>query len=256
MRGTGWMLAGVLAGASASAAAQTPAPLPLGSVQSGSTSGNSPAEYSLVAKTAGVLTIAVQGSGDLSILVLDGDGQALPDGTVDRDLNGNEGKELASVTLPEGGTYRVRVRSTGNSSSFQMAASFLGFPLFESTSKDPDRRPATAKAAQVGRAYEDSLDPAAGDSWDWFVLKISESGTLTVLTRQIGTGDAPDLILEVYINGEFSTPAQRSDQDLQSNTANESASVQVTSGQSVHVRVSNNFSSRKAAYRLSSSLAP
>lgn len=99
------------------------------------------------------------------------------------------------------------------------------------------------------------MDPSAGDHWDWFVIKAAQAGTLTVVTRQSGTGDAPDLRLEIYTDGDFSAVQDRSDQDLQNNTANESVSVQVAAGQAVHVKVASN-SSRPAKYRLSSSLAP
>ena len=98
-----------------------------------------------------------------------------------------------------------------------------------------------AKAGQVGKALEDGLDPGAGDNWDWWVLKAAEAGTLTVVTRQVGTGDAPDLVLEVFTEGDFADAKDRSDQDLQGNSANESATVQVTAGQAVHVKVSSNF---------------
>lgn len=237
--------------------AQTPAPLPLGAPQQGTATSAAPAEYTIAAKTAGVLTVAVQGTGDLVIQVVDGDGQTLPEGTSDRDLNGNEGTELASVTLNEPGAYRVRVRSQGNSgsSTFQIAASFLGFPPFQRPG-DPDGRPVNAKEVQVGKAYEDTLDPSAGDNWDWFVFTPVEAGTLTVVTRQSGTGDAPDLVLELYTGGSFSNATERSDQDLQNNTANESVSLTVTAGQKVHAKVLHAFGSRSASYRLSSSLAP
>jgi hypothetical protein len=76
-----------------------------------------------------------------------------------------------------------------------------------------------------------------------------------VVTRQVGTGDAPDLVLEVFTEGDYADAKDRSDQDLQGNSASESATVQVTAGQAVHVKVSSNFS-RAAKYRLSSSLAP
>ena len=61
------------------------------------------------------------------------------------------------------------------------------------------------------------------------------------MTRQVGTGDAPDLVLEVFTDGDFADAKDRSDQDLQGNSANESATVQVTAGQAVHVKVSSNF---------------
>ena len=76
-----------------------------------------------------------------------------------------------------------------------------------------------------------------------------------MVTRQLGTGDAPDLVLEVFTDGKFADAQDRSDQDLQGNSANESVTVQVTAGQAVHVKVSGNFGGA-AKYRLSSSLAP
>lgn len=244
----------VAAAAIASVAAQGPAPLPMGSPAAGKV-GDAPAEYTLAAKTAGVLTVAVQGAGDLALQVVDEDGQPILDGSSDRDLNGNDGTELLSATITEPGTYRVRVRvQGGNGSTFQIVGMFMSFPPFQRTS-DPDRRPAGAKPAQVGRAYEETLDPSTGDHWDWFVIKAAQAGTLTVVTRQSGAGDAPDLRLEIYTDGDFSAVQDRSDQDLQNNTANESVSVQVAAGQAVHVKVASN-SSRPAKYRLSSSLAP
>ena len=59
------------------------------------------------------------------------------------------------------------------------------------------------------------------------MLKAPEAGTLTVVTRQVGTGDAPDLVLEVFTDADFADAKDRSDQDLQGNSANESATVQV-----------------------------
>ncbi len=244
---------GVVAVMAGSMAAQAPAPLPMGAPAQGKV-GDAPVDYAVVAKTAGVLSVAVQGTSDLSLQLVDEDGQVLPDGSTDRDLNGNEGTELLSATVTEPGAYRLRVQSGGSGGTFQIAGSFMSFPAFQRPG-DPDRRPAMAKAGPVGKALEDGLDPGAGDNWDWWVLKAPEAGTLTVVTRQLGTGDAPDLVLEVFTDADFADAKDRSDQDLQGNSANESATVQVTAGQAVHVKVSSNFG-RAAKYRLSSSLAP
>jgi hypothetical protein len=243
----------VIALVATAASAQSLAPLPMGAPAQGKVDGEA-AEYAVAAKTAGVLTVAVQGSGDIALQLVDEDGQVMPDGSADRDLNGSEGTELLSATITEPGAYRLRVRAQGSGSTFQIAGTFLAFPAFQRPG-DPDRRPATAKALQVGKAIEDALDPAAGDNWDWWVLKSAQAGTLTVVTRQVGTGDAPDLVLEVFTEGDYAAAKDRSDQDLQSNSASESATVQVTAGQAVHVKVSSNFS-RAAKYRLSSGLAP
>lgn len=235
----------------ASAAAQ--APLPMGTPTAGKV-GDEATEYTVAAKTAGVLSVAVQGTSDLMLQLVDEDGQLVPNGSADRDLNGNEGTELLSATITAPGAYRVRVRSQGDGGTFQIAGSFMSFPPFERPA-DPDGRPSKAKTAQVGKPIEDSIDPDAGDNWDWWVLKAPQSGTLTVVTRQAGGGDAPDLVLEVYTEGDFADAKDRSDQDLQGNSANESATVQVEAGQAVHVKISSALGGA-AKYRLSSSLAP
>lgn len=249
------LVAGLALALSAPLGAQPPAALPMGAPAQATVTDDRPAEFRVAAKTAGVLSVAVQGTGDLALQLVDDDGQVLPEGSADRDLTGNEGMELLSTTITEPGSYRVRVRlQGGNSSTFTIAGAFLTFPAFQRPG-DPDRRPGAARAIAVGKPIEDSLDPANGDSWDWYVLKAAEEGTLTVVTRQVGNGDAPDLVLEVYTGGEFGSAQDRSDQDLQSNSASESVTVQVKAGEAVHVRVSGNFSSA-AKYRLSSSLAP
>lgn len=244
-----------LAALAAPVAAQTRAPLPMGAPAQASVNDEGPTEFTVSAKTAGVLSVAVQGTGDLSLQLVDEDGQVLPDGSTDRDLTGNEGMELLSTTVTEPGNYRVRVRLQGGSqSTFTVAGAFLSFPPFQRPG-DPDRRPGGARSIAVGKPLEDSLDPANGDAWDWYVIKAAQEGTLTIVTRQVGNTDAPDLVLELYTDGKFGESQDRSDQDLQGNSANESVSVQVTAGQAVHVRVSGAFSSA-AKYRLSSSLAP
>ncbi len=235
-------------------AAQTA--LPLGTPQQGKVSSESPVEYTVVAKTAGLLGVALQGDGDLAFSVADEDGQTLPDGNVDRDLNGSEGTEMVSLLIPEPGTYKVRVRVQGGSAStFTIGGSWLAFPPFARASSDPDRRPRQARAIVVGKAHEDSLNSEAGDSWDWFVLKPAQAGTLAIVTRRLGDGDS-DLVLEVYADGDFSKPTDRSDQDLQGNNANESVTVNVNAGQAVHVKVAGTFGRTNTKYRLSSSLIP
>lgn len=235
-----------------SSPARAQSALPMGAPAAGTASSDAPAEYTVVAKTAGVLSAAVQGTGDLALSLVDEDGQTLPDGNADRDLNGSDGTELLSVTIGEPGTYRVRVRvQSGGSSTFQIAGSFLAFPAFARPG-DPDRRPTAARALAVGKPHEDALDPSAGDAWDWFSFKADTAGALAIITRPVGDGD-PDLVLEVYTGGDFSRAEDRSDQDMQGNSANESVTVNVTAGQVVHVKVSSNFS-RAARYRLSSSL--
>jgi len=233
------------------ASAQTA--LPLGKVQAGKTTSDKPSEYRVKAESAGVLTVAVKGEGDLVLAVLDGDGQPVPDGRSDRDLGGDSGTEMVSVTLGEAGDYRVRVivQMGTTSSAYQIAASWMPFPPFARPA-DPDGRPGTARAIKVGESVEDALDASQGDLADWYVVKADSDGTLVVVTRPVGDGG--DLVLEAFLDGEFGQPAARSDQDLQGNSASESVSLNVRAGQTVHVRVTGAFSSVQAQYRLSSSL--
>ena len=228
--------------------AQAQPPLPTGAPQQGKATSAAPAEYMVTAKTAGVLVVAVQGEGDLALQITDSDGQALPDGNADRDMNGSEGTEMVSMLVPEPGAYKVRVRLQGGSSSaFQISGSWLPFPAFAQASSDPDRRPSQAKPAQVGKVIEDSLNTPGGDSWDWFAMKMAQAGTLVIVTRRLGEGDT-DLVLEAFADGDFARAAQRSDQDLQGNNANESVTLNVEVGQTVHVKVSGNFSSANTKY--------
>jgi hypothetical protein len=245
----GPVIALVLAAASTSYA-QTA--LPIGSPANGTATSDAPAEYTVDLKAAGVLSVAVQGTGDLALALLDQDGQSVPDGTADRDLNGSAGTELLSVTITEPGPYRLRVRLQGSgSSNFQIASSFLSFPAFARPS-DPDGRPGQARTVAVGKPHDDALDPGNGDSRDWFVYKAPREGSLAIVTRPLANSEA-DLILEVFLDNEFAQAADRSDQDMQGNSSNESVTVNVTAGQLVHVKVTNQ-SSRAGKYRLSSSL--
>lgn len=245
----------VMAAALASpAAAQSP--LPLGAPAKGQVPNGGAAEYTVVAKTAGVLVAAIKGDDDLVLHVTDSDGQTIPEGRSDRDLNGSSGTELVSVVIPEPGNYRVRVTVNGSgAASFEISGSWMSFPPFAQASSDPDRRPSTARAAQVGKAVEDSLNSQSGDSWDWFVMKASQAGTLVIVTRRLGDSEG-DLVLEAFLDGNFAQAAQRSDQDLQGNSANESVTLQVNAGQAVHIKVSANFSNVNTKYRLSSNLVP
>ena len=197
----------IVVGLPAAAVAQTA--LLLGTPQQDKVSSESPTEFTFVAKTAGLLAIALQGEGDLAFSVTDEDGQTLPDGNVDRDLNGSSGTEMVSMMIAEPGSYKVRVRVHGSqSSAFTTGGSWLSFPAFARASTDPDRRPPSAGAIVVGKAHEDSLNSESGDSWEGFVLKPAQAGTLAILTPQLA-GDQADLVLEVYLDCD--SPKRRID---------------------------------------------
>lgn len=225
-------------------------PLPIGKVDSGLATAEKPAVYEFTAASAGLLSIAVQGDGDIALVVVDEDGQAIPDGTSDRDLNGSSGAEQVLVTITEPGAYRVQVKLLEGQGKFQIGAAWIPFPA-RARPSDPDKRPATARPIETGRSYEDSLDAGGGDGWDWFVYTPKTDGTLTVVLRPLADSKI-DLQLDIYTTSDFSRPTVRSDQDMQDNPANESGTVDVKAGQKVFVKVSTLGGAGK--YRLTSSL--
>jgi hypothetical protein len=233
--------------------AQAPAALPVGKTTAGQVSNRVAAVYRFTAPTAGVLTVAVHAEDDVTLTVTDEDGQALPDGASDRDLYGSGGNEQVAVTLPEGGEYRVHVALLdGSSTKFEIGAGWIAMAAF-ARATDPDRRPTLGAALEIGRSHEDKLDGDAGDNWDWFSITPKTSGTLTVILRSVND-DSPDLALELYTSDDLAKPSVRSDDDLQGNTTNESATVDVKAGQKVYVKVLGASGNPSGPYRLASSL--
>jgi hypothetical protein len=224
-------------------------PLPLGGTPVSGRADGDFATYEFEAASAGVLSVAVRGAGDLKLEVLDSDGQLVPDGSSDRDL-GDVGTEQLSVILGEPGTYRVRVRVLDGSSSFDIGAAWIAFPAMARPS-DPDGRPSRARTVELGRTVEDSLNTEDGDALDWYVLTPERDGVLTVALRP--NGDEVDLVLELYV-GDFTQAAEQSDQDLQDNSANEIATLNVTAGRPVHIKVLGYGGNVIGRYRLSTSL--
>ena len=227
--------------------------LPIGSTILGTTSSGAVASYEFSAPSAGVLTVAVRATTetDLVLLVTDADGQALPDGRSDQDLGGDSGAEQLGITLPRAGRYSARVRPFSSGlGEFQIGASWLEFPELERPG-DPDGSPSTANPMAVGEGINHTIDPSAGDNWDWFSIQIGQSGQLRVATH------APegDLVLESFNEGEFAEPVERSDQDLQEVTGNEAIVLAVTAGQTLYFKVSAYSSFGEAiAYQLTAGL--
>ena len=244
-------LAALITAASALEAQQA-SNLPMGKPAAGNATSDAPAMYQFAAAGAGILTISVNGTGDLALILTDADGQPVPGGTVDDDLFGSTGIEQLMVTITEAGTYRLQIRQQDNGpAKFEVGAAWLAFPAF-ARPPDPDKRPTQARAIEIGKSHEDGLQASAGDLWDWFVITPKAAGTLTVILRPLGESQL-DLTLELYEADNLTTPQMRSDQDLQGNTASESVTFDVKAGQKVFVKVTGG-SNPAGKYRISSSL--
>jgi hypothetical protein len=233
-------------------AAQGPAPLPLDKLTSDTLGQDASSEYPFKAEAPGLLTVLLLGTeGDLTLELLDEDGQRVPNGFADSDIEGNAAREQLHVVLPETGLYLLRVDGRGQANlRYEIGAAWLQAPAL-AAAPDPDGRPSRARELRVGEPIEDQVDASQGDHRDWYVITPAASGTLTVVTR----GEEGDLMLEAFTNGNFSQPVARSDQDLDGKGANESIVVDVKAGQPVHLRVSPVFSGG-GAYRISAGLMP
>ncbi len=222
--------------------------LTLGSVTSAVTGGSdSPAVFAFSVETAGVLTVVVRGQGDADLLldVTDVQGQRLPEGHSDQDLNGDEGAEQVVVTIPTAGDYRVEVGAWGAGGPFEITASWISFPAL-GRDPDPDGLPTNATELVPGTPIEDQIDPSSGDLWDWYKVTATSAVVITVLT------EAPegDLVIELYNDGEFGDYEDRSDQDLGGVNGNESMTVQAQAGQTYYFKIAPAFEGQAIPYRI------
>ncbi len=228
--------------------------LPVGTMGGGTTAGTEGAVFDFEAGSAGFLTVVVRADGDVVLTVTDEEYQTLPDGRSDQDLGGDVGAEQFVVVLPEAGTYRVLVEPLGGGYvGFEIGATFLTSELV-AASGDPDGKPSGAVELTLGGSQTAFLDPTEGDHRDWFSIRIEQDGVLTVLTRSEGEGD---LKLEVFRGGDFRNAAGYSDQDMDGVLGNESVSLDVRAGETVHLRVSPSFGGgERIDYRVGSGLIP
>lgn len=229
-------------------------PLPMGTFSTGESFGGEGATFRFEAVAPGFLTVVVRADGDAVLTVMDDEYQILPNGRSDQDLGGDVGAEQSVVALPEAGVYLVAVDPLGAGPlRFEIGGSFLASDLVAEPA-DPDAKPGGAVALDLGESRAASLDPLEGDHRDWFAIRVEEGGLLTVVTRSEGTGD---LKLEVFRDGDFRNPAGSSDQDMDGVLGNESVSLEVGAGETVHVRVSRPFGgSGRIDYRVGSGLIP
>jgi hypothetical protein len=232
----------------APAAAHGQQALQINQVQQGSAADDSPAIFTFNAESAGVLTVVVRGASDtdLTLAVADAVGQTLPDGQSDQDLGGNTGAEQIAAVIPAAGEYQVRVGTWFGSGSFELVAGWISYPALAGP-VDPDGMPTQAATLTPGSPIDDSIDAASGDAWDWFKVTVDSDAAITVIT------EAPegDLALEVFAEGNFGESLNRSDQDMQGVSGNESLTIQARAGETYYFKVSPVFTSGETiAYRI------
>ncbi len=238
----------VLVASGAVTHAGTQQQLPLGTIIEGTTGGSGPAVFNFTAETPGVLTVVVRGmdDADLQLVVADAVGQELPGGRFDVDLRGNVGAEQGATVISAPGVYQVQVHTWSGGGRFEIAASWLEFAALGGPA-DPDGMPTAAAALMPGTPIDDSIDPSAGDAWDWFKVTADSAGVITVITE----APSGDLVLEVFRDGEFGEAVNRSDQDMQGVVGNESLTVQAAAGETYYFKVSPAFESGETiAYRI------
>ena len=232
--------------------------LPMSGKANGTATTDAPASFRFTPTAPGILTVVVKASDDVTIRVMDGDGQMLPEGSADNDVNGSTGLEFLSIPVGYAEPLVVEVTmlsDEGGGGKFTIAASYLVEEAF-ARAPDPDRRPSTAKALTVGAASEETLNADEGDAWDWFKVTASENMTLVIVTR-MAEGTEGDLTIATFTNNDYATSVADSDQDLQGHTGNESVTVDVKAGQTVHVKVASLFGSGGASpYRISGGRVP
>jgi hypothetical protein len=237
--------------------ASGPPALPMNTTASGALGANGEAaKYSVTLTGAGLLTSAANAPSDITLAVIDEDGQVVREGAIDRDHGGNVGSEFGTVVIPRAGKYTVEVRGLSASGpiAFTVGGAFMPMASFESP-EDSDGRPASARVVQPGSATEDSVNPDAGDVADWYSVTAETAMTLVIVTRVEGEGG--DLVLEAYSASNMAETVARSDQDLRGNAGNESVTIEMRAGETVKFKVSAlNERGGAIAYRVSLGMVP
>ena len=148
------------------------------------------------------------------------------------DLFGNAGAEHFSRALRRPGEYRVRVGSFMEElGEFSIGATWLPVVAIE-VPPDPDGSPDTATMLVPGTPLEDTLDDAVGDAVDWYIVEATADIVVTVITE-----GEDDVFLEAYVDGDFSSYTDRSDQDLQGSGGNESVTVRLRTDEKAYFKV-------------------
>ena len=114
---------------------------------------------------------------------------------------------------------------------FSIGATWLPVVAIE-VPPDPDGSPDTATMLVPGTPLEDTLDDAVGDAVDWYIVEATADIVVTVITE-----GEDDVFLEAYVDGDFSSYTDRSDQDLQGSGGNESVTVRLRTDEKAYFKV-------------------
>ncbi|MFT6146275.1 MAG: hypothetical protein ACJAZO_004967 [Myxococcota bacterium] len=223
-------------------------PLPLGqAVVSDIAEG--PRSFTIDITEPGILSVAVRAHDELDLVidVLDEDGQPVQNGHADDDIGDDRGAEQLASSLPWVGTYTVRVselRKLGGG-SFHLSASFAPMPSVALPDL-PYRRPSRALVVARQQTESATLNSNEDATFHWLRVDPDVNGTLVVSL----TADHGDLVLEQFLESDFTEPTEVSDQDREGRLANEQLSVKGKVGTPLWFRVRDRDDAGELTYKV------
>lgn len=163
----------------------------------------------------------------------------------DWDLDGDSAHETVTVGLNAGQVLHVKVAQWGfgrDQLSYQLDVTHTP-GVVEPPQSGPSHfsgfsaGPGSAEVRPL--AVDESRQGMFDDSGDarWYLITAPGPGELTLTTRSTGENDG-DLVLEAFVDGEFSDWVAHSDQDLDGDLAHETVTLRLDAGQTVHLKVS------------------
>ncbi|MEM6756644.1 MAG: hypothetical protein AAF586_05705 [Planctomycetota bacterium] len=210
-------------------------PLPITAPAEVMVSEQKPAMFVFEAKQAGGLGLILRSDSgvDVAAELCDDTGQAVYYGYLDGDWYEHKGWEQGMLPIPRSGVYRLYIDSLKGSGKVSVLASVMQQPL-NAIPEDPLGRPDTAAAVELGAWMSESIRPKRGDRRDWYVIDSPRKGVLTAALRgQTGV----DLTLALFTERELRKPLVFANQTSEDDRGHESATLDVTEGERVYLRV-------------------
>ncbi len=223
-------------------------PLPLGhAVVSDIADG--PRLFTIDIAEPGILSVAVRAHDELDLVidVLDVDGQPVQNGHADEDIGDDRGAEQLASSLPWSGTYTVRIselRKLGGG-SFNLSASFAPMPSVGLPDL-PYRRPSRALVVRRQQTETATLNSNEDVTFHWVRVDPDVDGTFVVSL----TADHGDLVLEQFLEEDFTEPTEVSDQDRDGRLANEQLTVKGSVGTPLWFRVRDRDDAGELIYKV------